>query len=275
VTTEAVPFPSSYAQTRRRIARGMGPALIGLLFIVAWEAGVRLAHVPMWLLPSPSEIVVAAWRIRAQLPAHIAATLSSTLLGFGCAVAIGVPLAALLASSDFVRRLLGPVLAGVQAIPKNALAPIFILWFGGGALSKIAITFLISFFPIVINAADGMLHVDRDMIRLSHTLRASRLQVFWHIRAPNALPALLSGCKIAVTLAIIGAVIGEFVASDQGLGYLILISSSQLQTDVAFVAIVALAICGIVLFYLVSLLETLVMPWLIHSSTEDANELAV
>jgi NitT/TauT family transport system permease protein len=275
MTSETLALPSSFAQTRRRITRGAGPMLIGLLFIAFWEIGVRIAHVPMWLLPSPSEIAAAAWRIRAQLPVHIAATLSATLLGFGCAVVIGIPLAALLASSDFMRRLLGPVLAGVQAIPKNALAPIFILWFGGGTLSKVAITFLISFFPIVINAADGMLQVDRDMIRLSHTLRASRMQVFWHIRAPNALPALLSGCKIAVTLAIIGAVIGEFVASDRGLGYLILISSSQLQTDVAFVAIVTLAICGMGLFYLVGLLEKLVLPWLINAGTEDANELAV
>jgi NitT/TauT family transport system permease protein len=271
----AMTFSSAYVETHRRIARGAGPALVGILFIVGWEASVRLAHVPMWLLPSPSQIAAAAWRIRAQLPMHVAATLVSTLLGFGSAVVVGVPLAALLASSDFVRRLLGPVLAGVQAIPKNALAPIFILWFGGGTPSKIAITFLISFFPIVINAADGMLHVDRDMIRLSHTLRASKVQMFWHVRAPNALPALLSGCKIAVTLAIIGAVIGEFVASDRGLGYLILVASSQLQTDVAFVAIVSLAICGIALFSAVNFVEALIVPWLSHPGSEDANELGI
>jgi NitT/TauT family transport system permease protein len=275
MTVTTMTFSSAYAETYRWIARGAGPALVGILFLALWEAGVRLAHVPMWLLPSPSQIAAAAWRIRAQLPVHIGATLASTLLGFGCAIAIGVPLAALLASSDLVRRFLAPVLAGVQAIPKNALAPLFILWFGGGTLSKIAITFLISFFPIVINAADGMLHVDQDMIRLSYTLRASKMQMFWHVRTPNALPALLSGCKIAVTLAIIGAVIGEFVASDRGLGYLILVASSQLQTDVAFVAIVSLAICGIALFSIVNFVEALVVPWLIRSGSEDANELAI
>jgi NitT/TauT family transport system permease protein len=268
-------FSSACTHAYGRFARMAGPALIGIVFLALWEAAVRLAHIPMWLLPSPIQIVAAAWRIRAQLPVHIGATLASTLLGFICAVVIGVPLAALLASSDFVRRLLGPVLAGIQAIPKNALAPLFIVWFGGGTLSKIAITFLISFFPIVINAADGMLHVDQDMIRLSYTLRASKMQTFWHVRAPNALPALLSGCKIAVTLAIIGAVIGEFVASDRGLGYLILVASSQLQTDVAFVAIVSLAICGIALFSIVNLVETLIIPWLVRSGPEDANELAI
>jgi NitT/TauT family transport system permease protein len=160
----------------------------------------------------------------------------------------------------------------VQAVPKNALAPIFILWFGGGQLSKVAITFLVSFFPIVINAVSGMRLVDRDMLDLTRSLKASKLQTFLHLRLPNAIPHLFAACKIAVTLAVVGAVIGEFVGSDAGLGYLILSSSSQLATEVAFAAIIMLAVSGIGLYSLVSLAEQVVLPWVrgqVEESIDD------
>jgi NitT/TauT family transport system permease protein len=185
---------------------------------------------------------------------------------------LGVLLATLLVSSPFMRRLLNPLLAGIQAVPKNALAPIFVLWFGGGELSKIAITFLISFFPIVINTVSGMTLVDRDMIYLTRTLRASPFQTFVHVRIPNAVPALFAACKIAITLAVVGAVIGEFVGADEGLGYLIMVESSQLRTDVAFVAIVLLGLCGVLLFAIVEIIEANVVPWLVAPSAEDAHE---
>jgi NitT/TauT family transport system permease protein len=251
---------SDEASTLDTIKEYAAPICAAVALLLAWEAIVRFAAVPAWLLPTPSAIAAAAWRVRYQLPVHIAATVWATVAGFICAVALGAFLAALIAVSDFSRKLLSPILAGLQAIPKNALAPLFIVWFGGGVLSKIAITFLISFFPIVINAASGMTRIDRDIISLTHTIRASKYQTFWHVRVPHAVPAFLSGCKIAITLAIIGAVIGEFVASDRGLGYLILISSSQLQTDVAFVAILSLAICGTLLFWCVSKLEEWIVP---------------
>lgn len=260
--------------TFRSISARAGPSITALLLVGLWEACVRIMEVPMWLLPAPSRIITAAWNVREQLPAHVSATISATLTGFGCAVLIGVPLAALLVASNFARRLIGPLLAGLQAVPKNALAPIFVLWFGGGALSKIAITFLISFFPIVINTASGMTRVDRDMIYLTRTLKASALQTFLHVRLPNAVPAMLAGCKIAITLAIIGAVIGEFVASDVGLGYLILVASSQLQTDVAFVAILALALSGMSLFWCINLIERVVVPWVTPPTAEETNEFA-
>lgn len=259
-------------RTLRSLSVSAGPSLTVLALIAIWEGSVRLAEVPTWLLPAPSRIAVAAWTVRDQLPAHISATLTATLVGFMYAVLIGVPLAALLVASNFARRLLGPLLAGLQAIPKNALAPIFVLWFGGGSLSKIAITFLISFFPIIINTASGMTRVDREMIYLARTLKASAFQTFLHVRLPNAVPAMLAGCKIAITLAVIGAVIGEFVASDVGLGYLILVASSQLQTDVAFVAILALAVCGVALFGFVNLVEAFVVPWLAPPTAEDTYE---
>src|SRR6185312_11586913 len=147
------------------------------------------------------------------------------------------------------------------SIPKNAVAPLLIVWFGTGALPKVVIAFLISFFPIVINAVSGMSVVDADAMDIAKSLRANRLQIFWYFRLPNALPYIFAASKVAITLALVGAVIGEFVGADSGLGYTILIASSQLQTDVAFVAIVLLAVIGMALFACVAAIERMVTPW--------------
>jgi NitT/TauT family transport system permease protein len=192
----------------------------------------------------------------------IAVTLVETLSGFAVAMLVAIPIAAILVSSNLLWRAFYPVLAGVQSVPKNAIAPLLILWFGTGQLSKVIIAFLISFFPIVINAVSGMTLVDADAHDMMKTLRASRWQVFWYFRLPNALPFIFAAAKVSITLALVGAVIGEFVGADSGLGYVILISSSQLHTDVAFVAIVLLAAIGMALFSLVGMLERLAMPWL-------------
>ena len=145
--------------------------------------------------------------------------------------------------------------------PKTAIAPLLLVWLGTGETPKIIVAFLIAFFPIVVNTATGMMLVEEEMLHLAGSLSASRAQVFWHIRLPNALPYTFSACKVAVTLAVVGAVIGEFVGADSGLGYLILIASSQLKTDLAFVAIFLLAALGMILFWLVSVIERLAIPW--------------
>ena len=213
----------------------------------AFAAAHRGCHVGMAIRPDLDDIAV---------------TLIETLIGFAVAMLVAIPIAALLVSSNLLWRAFYPVLAGVQSVPKNAIAPLLILWFGTGQLSKAIIAFLISFFPIVINAVSGMTLVDADAHDMMKTLRASRWQVFWYFRLPNALPFIFAAAKVSITLALVGAVIGEFVGADSGLGYVILISSSQLHTDVAFVAIVLLAAIGMALFSLVGLVERLAMPWL-------------
>jgi NitT/TauT family transport system permease protein len=210
------------------------PALITvLLLMLAWQAATSIWAIPNWLLPSPMRILAAMWEWRFILLYDVGVTLLETLVGFAVALLIAIP-----------------------------IAPLLILWFGTGQLSKVIIAFLISFFPIVINAVSGMMLVDTDAHDMMKTLRASRLQVFWYFRLPNALPFIFAASKVSITLALVGAVIGEFVGADSGLGYVILISSSQLHTDVAFVAIVLLALIGMGLFSLVGMVERIAMPWL-------------
>jgi NitT/TauT family transport system permease protein len=240
-----------------------GPALITLLVLMlAWQAATSIWAIPNWLLPSPTRILAAMWEWRFVLLHDAGVTLLETLVGFAVALLVALPIAAALVSSELLWRAFYPVLAGVQSVPKNAIAPLLILWFGTGQLSKVIIAFLISFFPIVINAVSGMTLVDTDAHDMMKTLRASRLQVLWYFRLPNALPFIFAASKVSITLALVGAVIGEFVGADSGLGYVILISSSQLHTDVAFVAIVLLAFIGMGLFSLVGMVERIAMPWL-------------
>jgi NitT/TauT family transport system permease protein len=238
------------------------PAVLGIAsLLVLWQVAARLWNVPLWLLPAPTDIAVAAWAARSTLLLHIGVTMYETIVGFLLGVLVGVPLAALLVTSDVIYRALYPILAAVQSIPKTAIAPLLLVWLGTGEVPKVIVAFLIAFFPIVVNTATGMVLVEDELLHLAGSLSATKMQVFWHIRLPNALPHTFSACKVAVTLAVVGAVIGEFVGADRGLGYLILISSSQLQTDLAFVAIFLLAALGMGLFWAVSALERLTVPW--------------
>jgi NitT/TauT family transport system permease protein len=254
------------------ISRFAPASVTMLLVLVLWQAATSIWAIPNWQLPSPLRIVAAMWEWRSVLIHDIGVTLVETLVGFAVAMLVAIPIAAVLVSSSLLWRALYPILAGVQSIPKNAIAPLLILWFGTGQLSKVIIAFLISFFPILINAVSGMTLVDADAHDMMKTLRASRWQVFWYFRLPNALPFIFAAAKVSITLALVGAVIGEFVGADSGLGYVILISSSQLHTDVAFVAIVLLAAIGMALFSLVGLLERLTMPWL---APEPQQQLAI
>jgi NitT/TauT family transport system permease protein len=239
----------------------VAPSIATGVLVCLWELSGRVWSIPKWLLPTPSNVLAAAWKSKADLLVHTSVTLSETLQGFGAALLIGIPLALCVVTFPTLWRALSPLLAGLQAIPKNAIAPLLILWFGTGVFSKVAITFLICFFPIVVNMASGLTLVDRETVNLMRSMKASKWQEFLHVRFPNSLPYLFAACKVSITLAIVGAVIGEFVAADAGLGYLILVSSSQLQTDVAFVAISILAICGMALYGLVAYLEAVLVPW--------------
>jgi NitT/TauT family transport system permease protein len=240
-----------------------GPAFVTVTaLLVIWQLATVVFNIPNWLLPAPTRIMVAMWEWRDVLVRDTGITLIETLAGFTFALLAGVPIAAALVSSNLLWRAFYPVLAGIQSIPKNAIAPLLILWFGTGQTSKVIIAFLISFFPIVINAVSGMMLVDSDAMDMVKSLRATRWQVFWYFRLPNALPYIFAASKVSVTLALVGAVIGEFVGSDSGLGYVIVLASSQLHTDVAFVAIVLLAAIGMMLFSLIGAVERLAMPWI-------------
>ena len=241
-------------------------AIVGLL--VSWQLLTALLGIPMWLLPSPLDILAAFWGWKDILLFHTLTTLYETLAGFFLAVAIGIPLTVLMVYSRVLERTLYPILAGIQSVPRTAIAPLLLVWFGTGELPKIVIVFLISFFPIVINTLTGMRQVERDLLDLVASLCATKTQIIWQIRFPNAIPYAFSAFKMSITLSVVGAVIGEFVGADRGLGYLILIAASQLDTDLAFVCIGLLAAMGIALFGLVTLFERLFLPWYVPVEQE-------
>ena len=241
-------------------------AIVGIL--LAWQISTGFFRIPKWLLPSPLNILAAFWQWKANLVVHILTTLYETVVGFLLAVAIGIPLAVVMTYSRVLQSILYPILAAVQSVPRTAIAPLLLVWIGAGELPKIVIVFLISFFPIVINTLTGMRQVEEELLDLTASLCATKGQTVWQIRFPNAIPYAFSAFKMSITLSVVGAVIGEFVGADRGLGYMILIAASQLKTDLAFVCIGLLAILGMSLFGCIALLERLFLPWYVPEERE-------
>lgn len=236
--------------------------------LLGWQLLSVIFGIPRWLLPSPLDVLAAFWEWKVLLLPHISVTLYETLAGFGVAVVIGVPLAVAMMYSRVLQSILYPILAAVQSVPRTAIAPLLLVWLGAGELPKIIIVFLISFFPIVINTLTGMRQVEPELLDLTASLCATKGQTIWQVRFPNALPYAFSAFKMSITLSVIGAVIGEFVGADQGLGYMILIAASQLKTDLAFVCIGLLALMGMSLFGSVELIERLFLPWYAPEESE-------
>jgi NitT/TauT family transport system permease protein len=232
-----------------------------LVFLAVWEAGVALYKMPAYLLPAPSVIFETFVRELPRLAYHGWVTAYEMLLGYGLAVAVAVPLAIAITSSQRFDSFVMPTLLFFQVVPKVAIAPLFLVWFGVGAGPKILVAFLISFFPIVIDAAVGLRSMSGEMADLARSMGASRMQVFARFRLPTSLPYLFSGLKVAATLAVAGAVVGEFVGADKGLGYLLLVTNSNMETALMFATIVALTIIGLAFFYAVELLEAVLIPW--------------
>ncbi len=230
--------------------------LVGL-----WEVLCRTVRIPVWLLPAPSAIVRDTWTWADRIPGHLWVTFYETVGGFAVAVLVGVPLAIAIVYSPIVRRVLYPILLVVQSVPKVALAPLFLIWIGYGPKSNILIAAIVAFFPMVVNTAAGLESVEPDLLQLTHALQANALRVFWKVRLPWALPHIFSGMKVAMSLAVIGAVVGEFVGSDKGLGYLILTASSNMNTAIVFGVMAVLSALGMVVFGAVCLAERLACPW--------------
>jgi NitT/TauT family transport system permease protein len=234
-------------------------AVAGL--IVLWEVACRALRIPGWLLPAPSVIVAETWEIRGIIPRHFLATLYAVVGGFALAVGVGIPIAVLVVYSAFLRRVIYPVLLMLQSVPKVALAPLLVLWVGYGLQSNVVVAAITAFFPIVINTATGLNSVDPELLELTRSLDSGKLRVFWRVRLPWALPYIFSAMKVSITLAVIGAIVAEFIGSDRGLGYLILTSSGTMRTSLMFGIIVILSCLGITCFYLVSFAERALCPW--------------
>jgi NitT/TauT family transport system permease protein len=236
--------------------------LIGIVVLLGlWQGYTSLSGISQIVLPSPLDIALVSIKQYNLLLQQTWPTLIETVLGFGLALLIGVPLAVCVANSRLLNLALYPILVATQSIPKVAIAPIILVWFGLGINSKLALAFLVAFFPVVVDTATGLHATPSGLLELARSLRASRLQVFMKVQMPAALPFVFAGAKVAITLAVIGAVIGEFVGSVAGLGNLVLSANSQLEGPLAWAALLWLSVLGILLFSVVALAERLLMPW--------------
>jgi NitT/TauT family transport system permease protein len=236
---------------------------IGTLVVtlLVWELAVRLLGIPTYFIPAPSDIAVALERGRDLYAVNFLVTLSSTLAAFAIAFVSALVLAALVSEVTFIRRTVNPLLVALQAMPRIALAPVIIVWFGFGLGSKIVLGAFSAFFPIFVNAVHGMLAVESEQIALMRTFRASRLQVFWKIKLPNALPFVLAGANIGIIFAILGVIVGEFLGANRGMGYLIVNQSSQMDTAGVFANVLILSATGVAFHYAVAWLRQRLLFW--------------
>lgn len=244
------------------------PTLTLMGVVVAWELASRLFRIPKFVMPAPSEILGEAWEWRYRFVEHTWVTLYETLGGFALSIVVGVPLAVLIVYSPSLRRALYPLIVLTQSVPKIAVAPVLLLMLGHGEIPKVFVAFLVAFFPVVVDTATGLAATPPELLDLSRSYRASAFKTFLKVRFPMALPFFFSGLKVAITLAVIGAVVGEFVGSDKGLGYVILSATSYWKTELAFSAMILLSLIAILLFVAVCLVERLVCPWLASPADE-------
>lgn len=268
-STSRPSVPGSKGRRRRDLVSVL-PVAVALLTLVIWEIAVARLDLPGYLLPSPSAIWETGWASRAELAEATYVTTIEVLAGFGLAVAVSVPVAVLVVSFRWFERVFYPFLVVLQTIPKIALAPLFVVWFGFGMLPKVLVTFLICFFPILLDTMTGLRSSNPEMASLVRSMGGGKWAIFRKVRLPAALPSLFAGVKVAITLAVVGAVVGEFVGSTRGLGYLLLRANANLDTALLFAAIAILTVLGLVLYYAVSLIERLAIPWHVSQRQESA-----
>ncbi len=258
----------SASATRRALGDVVIPAATLVAALVVWEAASRAFRIPNFIMPAPSAIVGEGWEWRYRFIGHSWVTLYETLGGFALSIAVGVPLAVLIVYSPLMKSALYPLIVLAQSVPKIAIAPVLLLILGYGEMPKVIVAFLVAFFPVVVDTATGLAATPPELLDLSRSYRASPFKTFLKVRLPMALPFFFAGAKVAITLSVIGAVVGEFVGSDQGLGYVILSATSYWKTELAFSAMILLSVMAILLFAAVSLAERVLCPWLI-ADAED------
>jgi NitT/TauT family transport system permease protein len=254
---------------RERAFNILLPFIAVIAVLVLWSAGVRVFEIPDYLLPAPEDVIRRIARDWYVLARNATYTLQSVLSGFAAGVLVAVPLAFAVVLSRSVERVTMPFLVMSQTIPKVAIAPILVVWLGFGILPKIAIVFLIAFFPIVVSTVVGLKSVESDMIDLVRSMGARTLKIMLRVRGPTALPQMFAGFKIAICLSVVGAIVGEFVGSDRGLGYLLLTATGTLDGTLVWSALFILIAIGIVLFAIVSKLERLAIPWHVSIRAEE------
>ena len=268
VETVVTTSSSTRALSRRFNMQSLTP-WIGLLTLLSlWTGSVRLFSIPSYILPTPAAVLTALWSGIAVNPANalgyyipLWGTLSNAALGFFIGVALGLVLGSLMAESRIVERLLMPYAFALQSLPKVAIAPLVVIWFGFGDGSKIAIAALLAFFPVLINSFTGLRAVEPERIDLMRSLSASRFETYRIVKLPNAAPYIFAGLDMAVVYALLGTIVAEFLGAQRGMG--VVITQAQAVSDVAgvFAALAILGVCGIILHGLVRWLERSVVHW--------------
>ncbi len=230
------------AASALHLARATRPLLGLLALLVVWQYGAALAHVPGYILPLPSEIAARFWQTRTVQLHHLSITALSTLIGLAAALGFGVLLALLVVYLPSLKAIVMPVLAAFNSIPKIAVAPLFIIWFGLGIESKVVLAFLLGLFPIFVNSVTGLGEIEADVLDLSRLAGGTQLRIFAKVRLMNALPYITDALKVAFQLALVGSIVGEFIGGNSGVGYLILSAQFNLDTPLVFATLVSITL---------------------------------
>ncbi len=254
---------------RRSWRRGTDTVLmlaIGVAGVVLWELSVRAFKLPTYILPAPAEVVEGVGRgLTAPLAQgfwlHIGVTLAEALIGFAVGSTVGVLLGTLVSQFDVVERAVMPYIMAFQALPKVAIAPLFVVWFGFGLTSKVVIVSLLTFFPLLVNSMSGFHTVDRQMLDLMRSFVATRREVFWKVKLPHALPFIFAGLEMALVYSLIGAIVGEFVGARVGLGVLILQMNFAMDIAGVFSVLVVLSVLGAGMHVLLTQIRRRVIFW--------------
>jgi NitT/TauT family transport system permease protein len=258
------PLPALSRSTRLGALRGQArlvvlPVIAAALVITGWEAVVRIKQIPNTLLPAPSAVAIRLTETLPFLLGQAVPTTLETIASFLISMVLGIGLAVLICKSRLMRDALYPNIVLFQLIPKIALAPLFIVWLGIGSTSRITFGVFISFFPVVVATLTGLMSVDRDLLRLCKAVGADESRIYAKVRFPAAVPHLFSGLKIAITFAMIGVIVGEFITAQAGLGYMILFAASQAEMTLIFASIVVLCVIGLVLYGIIVMAEALAL----------------
>jgi NitT/TauT family transport system permease protein len=244
-----------------RAADWLYPTLTFIIAVALWQIVVMATGIHQIVLPAPTVVIERMQSALPVLAANTFPTVLAIVVGFLGAVALGVPLAILIAASPAFEKSFYPLLLGSQGIPKVALAPILIVWFGFGFLPKILIAMLIAFFPVVIDTVAGLRSIDPGYIHLARSMGASRAKIYWRLLLPNALPHMFAGFKVAMALAIVGAIVGEMVGSNNGLGYVLVVANGNLDMALVFAVLVWLVVISLALTGVIELIERIALPW--------------
>jgi NitT/TauT family transport system permease protein len=254
------------------LGRALPPVALFCGLLALWAISVSVFTIPSYILPTPRQVAAAAFGSEIAWSSHIWTTTVEIIGGFLLSAITGVLLGVVIAWSTIAERTLVPFLVFVNTLPKVAVAPLFLLWLGYGVFPNIVIAALIGFFPVVINTAVGLSQSPEEMLDLGHIFGASKARIFRKIRVPGALPYILSALKVSATTAVIGAIVGEFVASQRGLGYVIINAQMTLNTPVAFVALIWISIIGLVAYGSVSIGGRWLAPWAEGLSGDSRNQ---